>query len=403
MKKTGLLIAILAAGVSYAQIKFEKGYFINNSGEKTEVFIKNMDWRNNPVEFEYKSEEKGEIKKESIKNIQEFSIDGTSKYIRKKVMMDRSSANLNRMSDEKAPDFKEETIFLKYMIEGKASLLYYNGRDTKRFFYSINGSEPQQLIYKPYYVTENKVAYNEEYKKQIAENLDCGINSKVLEKAEYKEKNLTHLFVLYNQCSGGGVLQYEEEKEKRDLFNLNIRPGINFSSFSTTYAGFYSTDKTNFANKTSFRIGLEAEFILPFNKNKWAIFVEPTYQSYKSEAEETMSPGTLFEYKMKSNIDYKSIEVPFGIRHYFFLSNNSKVFVNAGYLIDFKMSSSFTQGQQSIEVKPGGNFLFGAGFKYNDRFSAEVRVGTARSLTGNYRFLSSDYRTASIILGYTLF
>jgi len=401
MKKIGLLIAILAAAVSYAQIKFEKGYLINKLGERTEVLIKNSDWRNNPIEFEYKYEEKGEVKKESIKNIQEFGIDGDSKYIRKKVMLDRSSSNLNQMSDEKAPNFKEETIFLKYMIEGKASLLYYSGKDTKRFFYTINDSEPQQLIYKPYYITENRIAFNEEYKKQIAENLDCGINSKILEKAEYKEKSLTTIFVLYNQCSGGGIIKYE--KEKSDLFNLNIRPGINFSSFTTTYAGFFSTDKTEFLNKTSFRIGLEAEFILPSNKNKWAIFVEPTYQSYKSEAEETVNLGSLFEYKLKTNIDYKSLEIPFGIRHYFFLSNNSKIFVNAGYLIDFKINSRFIQNQNSIELKSGGNLLFGAGFKYNDKFSAEVRIGTARNLTKNYRYLSSDYKTASIILGYTLF
>ena len=39
---------------SYSQITFEKGYFISNDGIKTECFIKNLDWRNNPTEFEYK-------------------------------------------------------------------------------------------------------------------------------------------------------------------------------------------------------------------------------------------------------------------------------------------------------------------------------------------------------------
>lgn len=95
-----------------AQIKFEEGYLIDNSGIKKEVLIKNVDWKNNPVDFEYKSDNSSEIQKESIKNIREFSINGGRKYIRATVMLDRSSGNLNLMSDHKAPDFKEETIFL---------------------------------------------------------------------------------------------------------------------------------------------------------------------------------------------------------------------------------------------------------------------------------------------------
>lgn len=400
MKKIGLLIAILAAAVSYAQIKFEKGYLIDNQGKRSEVLIKNLDWKNNPIEFEYKLEEKQETKKENIKNIQEFGIDGSSRYIRKTVMIDQSSTTLKEMSDNKAPEFKEETIFLNYIVDGKAGLLYYYDAHKKRIFYTLNGSEPQQLIYKPYYITENNIAYNEDYKKQIAENLNCGMNSKLLERAEYTEKSLTDIFVLYNECSGGEIVKYEQEKKKKDVFNLNIRPGINFTSFSTSYLDTFETDETDFENKISFRIGLEAEFILPFNKNKWALFVEPTYQSYKSEAETIVNPGN---HKTKSTIDYKSIEIPFGVRHYFFLNNDSKIFINLGYVVDIKMSSSYIQYQRAFDIKSGNNFVLGAGFKYNNKFSAEVRIGTTRNLFKSYRYLSSDYNTTSIILGYTLF
>ncbi|MGK6341842.1 outer membrane beta-barrel protein [Chryseobacterium sp. DT-3] len=400
MKKISLLTGLLLSGIYYTQIKFEKGYLIDNQGKRTEVLIKNLDWKNNPVEFEYKLEEKQEIKKENIKNIQEFGIDGNSRYIRKTVMIDQSSTALKEMSDDKAPEFKEETIFLNYIVDGKAGLLYYCNEYKKRIFYTLNGSEPRQLIYKPYYITENNIAYNEDYKKQIAENLNCGINSKLLERAEYTEKSLTDIFVLYNECSGGEIVKYEQEKKKKDVFNLNIRPGINFTSFSTSYLDTFDTDETNFENKISFRIGLEAEFILPFNKNKWALFVEPTYQSYKSEAETIVDPGN---HKTKSTIDYKSIEIPFGIRHYFFLNNDSKIFINLGYVVDIKMSSSFIQYQRAFDIKSGNNFVFGAGFKYNNKFSAEFRIGTSRNLFKSYRYLSSNYNTTSIILGYTLF
>ena len=51
MKKTLTFIFILTSIITSAQINFEKGYYISNSGEKTECFIKNIDWMNNPVSF----------------------------------------------------------------------------------------------------------------------------------------------------------------------------------------------------------------------------------------------------------------------------------------------------------------------------------------------------------------
>jgi hypothetical protein len=54
MKNLLLTALLFLFSFSYAQITFEKGYFINNSGDRTECFIKNIDWRDNPTKFEYK-------------------------------------------------------------------------------------------------------------------------------------------------------------------------------------------------------------------------------------------------------------------------------------------------------------------------------------------------------------
>jgi len=40
--------------ISYSQISFEKGYFINNTNQRISCYIKNSDWKNNPTEFVYK-------------------------------------------------------------------------------------------------------------------------------------------------------------------------------------------------------------------------------------------------------------------------------------------------------------------------------------------------------------
>ncbi|AZB20095.1 tRNA modification GTPase [Chryseobacterium indologenes] len=403
MKKAALLAGLLAAGMHYAQIKFEKGYFINNSGEKKEVLIRNMDWKNNPVDFEYKTDTSSEIKKESINNVKEFSIDGECKYLRATVMVDRSSMNLNSMSENKAPELQKETLFLKYIVEGKADLYYYEDGNLRRYFYNSETSEPEQLIYKAYYINEGSIGYNEDYKKQITEHLKCGSNGIPLQNITYTTKDLTKVFTQYNQCSGDLVADYTNYNVKKNLFHLNIRPGVNFSSFKTTHNYTWQSIETNFSSHTSFRIGLELEYVLPFNKNKWALFAEPTYQYYKGSKEITENAGTYFEYKYTATTDYKSIELPLGLRHYFFLGDRSKLFLNAAYVIDFNMNSSIKFDRSELEVSSGNNFVFGAGYKYNDKFSAEVRVGTARTLLRNYVSIGSDYNTVSFILGYTLF
>ncbi|UCA59617.1 PorT family protein [Chryseobacterium rhizoplanae] len=403
MRKICLLTGLLTASAYYAQIKFEKGYFINNSGEKKEVLIKNMGWKNNPLSFEYKTDDSPEIKKGDINSVKEFSIDGEDKYIRTTVMIDRSSTNLNSLSYNKAPDLKSETVFLKYIIEGKAELFYYEDSDLRKFFYRIDKSEPEQLIYKRYYIDEGNLGYNEDYKKQIAEHLKCEAAGLQLQNINYSINDLKKVFNQYNQCSGQQFTDHTNSDSKKSIFHLNIRPGINFSSFETTHHYNFESVNTDFGPYTSFRLGLELEYILPFNKNKWAIFIEPTYQYYKSSKDITENEGSLFEYKYNDKIDYKSLEIPLGIRHYLFLNDRSKIFLNAAYAIGVNLNSSLKFNREELEVASAYNFVFGAGYKYNDKFSAEVRVGTSRNLLRNYISIDSDYKTVSLILGYTLF
>ncbi len=404
MKKVIWLTAITAAGLLHAQIKFEKGYFVNNSGQRTEALIKNLDWKNNPTEFEFKTDESSsEIKKETIKNIQEFGIDNEQRYIRKTVMIDGSSKQLNNLSNERKPEFTEETVFLKYVVEGKADLLYYENGNLEKFFISTNDSDVKQLIYKPYYINASAVAYNEDYKKQIVDNLNCGVDLTDVNNLKYKSSDLVKVFLKYNECSNSAVINYNQNYEKRDLFNLTIRPGINLSSFEISNSSFATSESNKFDNKIAFRIGLEAELILPFNKNKWAVFAEPTYQYYKAEKDFVVYQGQASENIRTRSIDYKSIEIPIGIRYYLFLNDKSKIFINAAYNVDFEMNSNIYYDFQSLKIASASNFAFGAGYKYNDKFVVEFRTSTKRDLLQNNTVLNTGYRTSSIILGYTLF
>ena len=146
---------------------------------------------------------------------------------------------------------------------------------------------------------------------------------------------------------------------------------------------------------------------MPFNKNKWSLIIEPTYQYYK--AEKTKETTALQGGEATAKADYKSIELPIGFRHYFFLKNNSKIFINASYLMDFALNSKIEfvrkDGSQlsSLDIKSGSTIALGVGGKLHDKYSIEFRYLIGRNIRKENIYIDSSYATASLILGYSFF
>jgi hypothetical protein len=409
MKKLILLLvlAFFPSINSYSQVVFENGYFIDPTNKKTDCLIENLDWKNTPLNFRYKLSGSEDIITADLKAIKEFAITGESKYIRVPVKVDRSSKFIEEMSTEKNPIFKEETLLLKVLIEGKASLYIYDEGSLTRFFYKINDGEIKQLVYKSYLVNENSsVAKNNYFREQLFIDLKCdNILQREYENLNYDRRSLLKLFVKYNKCSDTNFTEFEK-KEKKDLFNLTVRPRLNSSllSMSSSNVDFYNV---KFDSKSNIGVGLEAEFIFPFNRNKWALIVEPTYQYYKNE--KTKETTSLLGGQVTAKVDYKSIELPIGLRHYFFLKNDSKIFINASYLADFALNSKielFRKDGSSIntlDIKSRSTLALGVGGKLHDKYSIELRYIIDRSIVKDYIFVNSSFSTASLILGYSFF
>jgi len=407
MKKHLLIILISIFSFNcYAQIDFEKGYFINNNDEKVSCLIKNIDWKNNPTEFKYKLSENSEVKIVTIKTAKEFGILNTSKYKRFEVKIDRSSENLNDLSDTKDPIFKEEQLYLKILIEGKATLFSYEDKSLKRYFFSVDDSNIEQLIYKFYKYERKKIGKNHKYKQQLWSNLKCqALSMRNFKNLNYKKKDLNNLFVIYNDCQNSEFTNYQVNKKRKNALQLSIRPGFEISSFSIKNSLTDAKD-VNFDKGLGFRIGIEAEYTLPFNKNKWSVFIEPSYQYYNSEKEITYLRTSTTTRKINVKADYKSIELPIGIRHNFFINKNSKLFVNGAYVLDFDLASSIYSERKDLfdyDINSTPNFILGLGYKFKNKYSFEIRNNFKRDITSKYTFMNSNYNKISFIFGYNLF
>lgn len=385
-------ISICFIHVSYAQIRYEPGYFITNNGDTTHCIIKNVDWKNNPNEFNYKAIASSDVRLGKIDDISEFKILSGAKYKRFTVEVDTSSDQLAKLSTNPYPEYRKENLFLKVLVEGPANLYGFEGRDLTRFFYNKDNGPVKQLIYKTYQVSPSAISKNDGFRKQILVEITCAdkITKRSIQKLDYNARDLAKLFNTYNQCVDPSFVNQVEESPNK-FFHLRLRPGFSYTFLEIKDA----TDNSHidFGSKAGFRIGAEAEWVLHFNKNKWAILFEPVYQYFKS---------TVVYNNKNAVADYKIIDMGLGARHYFFLDDNSGIFLNAGYAMGVPLGASITGKQGKLELASRGAPRFGAGF-FIKKFSLEARYDFPRQVLTNYTFLSSDYHSFSAILGYKLF
>lgn len=406
MKKQLLLVLIAILGLNcYAQISYEKGYYINNSGQKIEGLIKNIEWLNNPTSIQFKSSENSDVQNLSIESVKEFRVYNYHKYERHTVDMDRSSDYLKDLSSDRNVNFKSETLFLKIEVDGDATLYSYFEGNLKRFFFKTSNTDITQLVYKRYYVSDDQVGKNNLYQQQLWKNLKCSdISLRKTERLDYKVNKLTAFFNLYNQCKNPDFI-VKKTKVKAN-FNISIRPGVIFSTAEAARSAFLSPIRYEGGNGIGYRFGAEMEFVMKFNRNKWALLAEPTYQSFKADnirrnRQVNITPGT-----EAIDLEYSSLQLPVGIRHYMFLGDNSSIFLNA--LMSFRLSSEIytikrpsTGNVLSIEKKGLTTFNFGIGYKYG-KYSVELRYAPEESIQdiGSYDVQNN---MMSLIIGYKIF
>lgn len=401
------LIVIFFSSASFAQIKFERGYLIDNENVKTECLIRNVDWNYNPKSFDYKMKEDDRPITLKISAVKEFGITGISKFVRAMVKIDRSKDNpndLDAISTSTNPEWTEEMLFLKEVVDGPATLYSYQESGLLRFFYSINNSPAEQLVYKIYRTSAVNYSYNKAFITQLKENVNY--SNVDVDRLEYREKTLEKYFIGYNE-SKGFVSGRQKIEVKKNRFAVSIFSGAHISSLQTQ---FLSTDGvvedlpiTKFDTKTNFLVGLEAEYFLPFNKGKWSLPLDIYNRSYSSDGKDAF--GT-------AKVDYSSIEFAIGGRYYCFINDNLNIFFNAFVIGDLKTKgdynwtatdSSFYPPHASPEVRTTTPiFAFGLGCSYQ-RLSAEFRYYTYRELFEEAVTYGSSFKSFALMVKYKIF
>jgi len=219
-------------------------------------------------------------------------------------------------------------------------------------------------------------AENMFYKSQLAARVSCGASIPAARMPAYQTSALQKHFERYNACNGEEVV-----KQKGNNKSLHVTAGWDFGAMNIVEPSF----KDGSDEDPGYQIGIAGEFGLPFNNQKWSIIVQPTYQG-----------------SFGSNPDrhHSSIEIPAGVRHYFFLQK-ADIFLNGLFVPDlaikYETSTPFSQnflvdGAMALSLAAGGGLRM-------KRLGVEGRYYFQRSYTQG---VVLQYSKASVIVSYRL-
>ncbi|MEA1898321.1 MAG: hypothetical protein U9N53_11750 [Bacteroidota bacterium] len=393
-----LLFSILSTCL-FSQKDYKQAYFINNDNEKIDCYIKDMDVRDNPTGFEYIPRTKSESYTANISTVKVFQIGTTKKYIRFSGKIDRTSVSLDNVDDNRNPVWSDEVIFLKTLVEGEASLYVYREGNLVRYFYKSSSSKPiEQLVFKHYRVEALTMGSNKYYQQQLFNNIRIyEMDLKDYETIEYKESELIEYFLNYNNSKGVSSIRYKTLKD-RESFNLKVVGGFSLAAEFKAENDVIDRELI-FDPFFSFTIGLEAEYILPFWKNRFSLFFNPAFVYFKGEEEITRVFLTI-ENTYLYEINYAAIDLPFGFRYYAFINNQSKAFIDLAFVTGLYLNSEITMdSSEYLNLQGANNFRLGAGYSIG-KHSLSLNFDYNKDLLGDYPTWDSSYNRLTLMFKY---
>lgn len=400
IKKLIAIFLILSTTFTWAQTKFEKGYFLNKENQKVACLIKNNKWLESPINIIYKMTEGGEELVADPSTIKGFQVNGGAFYqtltaefptYKDKIAQQNSNAEITTV---------ERTVFIKQLLDGNASLFEYRIGNEHVYIYGFEGNTPKVLLYNEYLGKDNRIRTNNVFRNQLYESVNCGSNQNIQE-LKYTRKSLEAYFVDFNTCSDPkGELEEQSVLEKpKSKLSVVLWAGAQRYDFAVALERqILDYDKT-----ITPKIGVELENIFPFNNNKWALFLSAAFTSHSSEALITNDVG--FE-RVGSEFELSRIENVIGGRHYMFFNDKSSLFIEGGVVFDFDLKTNVTgitfSGQRLDESQINFTVMSGVGYSYNQNFYARLGYYFDQNILNYIAAFNNALSRLSFTIGYKL-
>ncbi|MEL6561682.1 MAG: hypothetical protein AAFQ94_26070 [Bacteroidota bacterium] len=388
----------LSVNYILAQTRLEAGYFIENDGTKVTCMISNQDWVDNPTNFKYLKNTDSNLIENTINEVQEFGIINKIKFVRKKIVLNRSLQSAE-MRNQEPSEVKKETVFLKELVSGQFNL-YLLSRDKQNTFYFQTADKTIRPLIDDYDSKNDKELINATFRTQLSEAVSCKNKSRsYFSKLSYDQRSLIDYFIEQNQCTNKDYYSAYEVKTIPGKSQFKVKTGIIFSSLNVdnTRGRVYDSDFGNFIVPT---YGVEFEYSLSSEQKKWSLMTELMYEKFN---ESSNIEFRIRNHRDESYANYSALNFAVNFRRYFLLSKKSKLFANFGSLVSFSFKS-FVELEETelFEISPEMRFGVGLGYNYADRVYLEVRQYNDVNWSDKFVY-RVEHSSGMVMLSYRLF
>ena len=415
------LIALICSGLLFSQTSFQPGYYVDNESNKISGLIKNEDWSQIPSKILFKKHADDEAVTIEGNQFSGFKVEGTKHYYR---TLKLDSYKLYNSSGDEV-DYPSIELLARVVIDGQATFLTTKVNDELLYVIQIEDQAPQVLMYKKYILNDGKIRERKGFQKQLFDANPCEqpLDTKLFLDVKYRLNEISNIVTGFNDCLGSASENYNKKRTKGQ-FNLLVKANVVFNNFQKAGFGYgegLSSDGSNFAefpisNQTTFGIGLELEYMLPFNNKRWSIFTNPMYQ-YLQKDSATRTDGLFYAFSTSNvctyTVDLSYIELPIGVRYFFVQSNNINAFVNVAFGTNIVLSDAsnleFVDADIVVEERiissSSNSFItIGGGVRINSKFDVYVNYYASKSIASGNSLQQNDLGgSINMGLGYKLF
>jgi hypothetical protein len=283
------------------------------------------------------------------------------------------------------------TIYLEWLVDGEADLFVWKRGNRVRYFLRTGEDLPRQLVSREYLQGERVVDGSKMFRADLLEQLDCDVTKADVLRTEYSQKSLIEIVDQYNACRGTPTERTVRQPREKSL-SFAVRLGVERVSGSIYEERGFTKSRYDYGATTSALLGVEAQALLPFANQRWALFASAYYHRFDNGNPE----GT-------AGVDYRSVSIHGGFRRYIYLSKQTAVFLNAALGLQFPFTSSvnyprlFTSRRVTVPAFRNAPLQFGAGVSIGRRYQLELQY----CIPQNIIQVSADWYTHLTTIGLT--
>jgi hypothetical protein len=230
----------------HGQKNFKPGYVVLNSRDSLRGEIDYGNWDYNPKTVTFREKENTQVYK--IADLPGFGVEGEDVYHRYIVSFHNSPAELATAKKNFGDALITDTVWLRLIYTGEKQLYELNTGDRPYFFIREKEDNPRELIFRVR-LTDGVLYRDEQYKNllttYIPEN-DNGSLARMLEKLDYKQKDLVAFFEKINGGSGAKI------KSTKNRSRTDLSAGLSLLHFNSPSRAW----ETSFKNTLGFRGGI---------------------------------------------------------------------------------------------------------------------------------------------------